>query len=704
MTADSTAIIVHELPRRFRVRSQVLRHRNVDSAYLQALLENITGVSRARVNIYACSVIVEHDGTDTVKSTVLSLLQTPPGELFSHFDATEKPMNPVTLGAIGFATFGLRFLPQPMQSVISFAIALPTLLKGIDTLLNRGVKVEVLDAGAVGFSLLRHDFFTANMIVFLLGVGERLEQLSEDKTTGLLKALLRPQVEEVWRIEDEVEVKIPIERLQPGDVIRCGPGELIPIDGVVVDGDALLNQSSITGESVPVHKQNGDSVLSGTLVEEGKLAIKVETVGNDTGMARISRFLENSLRSSSESQTHSAELADRLVPITLALGVGIFLTTRDFRRATGALTVDFSCAIKLAAPIAVKTAMYSAAHNGALVKGAQAFDELSKVDTLVFDKTGTLTQGALQVTDIKPIRRMRQNDLLSLAAGAEELYEHPVAKAVVDAARQRNLTFPVTSQVDFIVAHGVSAYVDGKQVLAGSRHFVEEDEGIDCSAANRYVDKYYEEGKNVLYITRSGKLIGVIALRDQIRPEAERVLARLKNQGVKKIVVLTGDHQKTALALKNQLPDIDEVHWDLKPEQKADVIARLKSQGAYTAFIGDGVNDAPALVTADVGISLPSGADLAKDAAQALLLHEDLDILADTMMLAQRTRKTISNSFYATIGFNSLFLLLAVSGRIQPVTSALLHNLNTVGILGYSAYRGLSAKNDLIATKEEVLP
>jgi len=686
-----SATIVHEIPRRFRVRCSALRHRHADALYLQAILENISGVEIVRINRNAASITLIYDGIDSTRTAVLERLHNLPAEAFTNYQQQTHPINPLTLSGLALTSLVLRFMPPPLQSAISLFIGLPTLLKGIDTLVNRGIKVDVLDAGAVGFSLLRRDYFTANMIVFLLGVGEYLEQLSEDKTTGLLKALLRPQVEEVWLIKDGIEVCVPFSQLRPGHVIRCGPGELVPIDGIVVHGDALLNQSSITGESLPVHKQAGDRVLSGALIEEGKLAIQVETVGSDTGMARISRFLENSLRSSSQTQRQSQELADRLVPVTFALGIGIFLATRDIRRSAAALTVDYSCAIKLATPLAVKTAMYSTAHHGALIKGAQAFDELSSVDTLVFDKTGTLTYGELVVTDIQPVRRTGKNKLLALAAGAEEHYAHPVAKAVVNAAKEKGLSFPPTSQVDFIVAHGVSAYIDGKQVLAGSRHFIEEDENIDCSTADQHAERFHNDGKNVLYIAHDGRLEGVIALRDRIRPEAARVLTRLKQRQIKKIIVLTGDHEKTALALQQQLPQIDQVYWDLKPEDKAAIIKELKDQGDYTAFIGDGVNDAPALITADVGISLPGGADLAKDAAQAILLREDLAILADALDLAARTQRTIRNSFYATIGFNSLFLLLAIAGRIQPVTSALLHNLNTVGILAYSAARGLNA-------------
>jgi Cu2+-exporting ATPase len=324
-------------------------------------------------------------------------------------------------------------------------------------------------------------------------------------------------------------------------------------------------------------------------------------------MARISRFLETSLRTRSRAQQRSDELAERLVPTTFALGLGIFLLTRDVRRAAAVLTVDYSCAIKLAGPVAMKTAMYTAAHNGVLLKGAQALDTLTRVDTLVFDKTGTLTRGALEITDIVPAGRMTEEELLALAASAEEHYTHPVARAVVAEAKRRGLTLPSTGQVDFIVAHGVSAYVDESRVLVGSEHFIAEDENINCSRLKRKAGTLRRQGKSLLYVARDDSLEGIIALRDALRPEAPQVLRDLKALGIRRIVALTGDHPDTARAVARRLDGLDEIHWDLKPEDKAAIVKRLQEEGHVLAFAGDGVNDAPALVTADIGICMPGG-------------------------------------------------------------------------------------------------
>ena len=468
----------------------------------------------------------------------------------------------------------------------------------------------------------------------------------------------------------------------------CGAGELIPLDGTVVNGEASVNTSSITGESVPVHAEPGTEVLSGSVVEDGRIVFEASHVGSDTSMARISTFLENSLRYESESQKKSDELADKLVPVTFGLGIGLLAVTHDFTKAAAVLTVDYSCAIKLANPVAVRVAMFTAAGEGVLLKGSQAMDGLARVDTLVFDKTGTLTRGQLQVTDLHGYGPYSDEELLILAASAEEHYSHPVAAAVVQAAKERDLHLSSTSQVDFIVAHGVSAYIDNKNVLVGSRHFIEDDEGINCSAVDRLVADLQKDGKSLLYVACEEELAGVIGLRDELRPEANEVLGNLKESGVKKIIILTGDAELTAKALANQLPAVDEVHWELKPEDKARIIGELQEQGHRVGFTGDGVNDAPALVSADVGICLPDGADLAKESAQVILLRDDLYCLLAGRLIALRSQDTIKHSFISAVGLNSAFLLLASFGLIMPVTAALLHNVSTVGILGYAAARG----------------
>ncbi|MEA2084228.1 MAG: heavy metal translocating P-type ATPase [Thermodesulfobacteriota bacterium] len=681
--------IVHELSGRLRIRCTAFHQKSFDWIYMEAALENIDGVESVKINIRAGCVVLLYNGSASAKSAIVTCLENIPSESFQPNPIRQKNVNPITLAGVGMLTIATRFLPRPLKGTVSLLLALPILLNGIRTLLSAGIKVETLDGAVVGFSLLRRDFFTSNAVVFLLTLGQYLEQLSEEKATNLLKSLLRPQVDEVWIEKDGLEVSIPVGEMMIGDIVICGLGEIIPVDGSVTWGEALLNQSSITGESIPIHVKIGSEVFSGSVVEEGKIKIKAKQVGGDTGMARISRFLENSLSASSPVQKKSDELADRLAPVTFGLGLGIYALTRDVSRAASVLTVDYSCAIKLANPVAVKASMYTAAHNGVLLRGSAALDSLARVDTIFFDKTGTLTGGTLQVVDVIPFNSCSTEDLLALAAGAEEHYTHPVAKAVVRAAGERGLTLPPMSQVDFIVAHGVSAYVDEKHVLVGSRHFVEYDEHINCSAADRICNDLYQEGKSLLFVACAGTLEGIITLRDELRPESAGVLRELKKSGITNIIILTGDHRKTARALAAELDAVDEVYWELKPEDKAAIIKKMQDRGNRVAFAGDGVNDAPALATADVGICMPGGADLARESAQVVLLHEDLTALVTGRNIALKSQKTIKTGFAATLGFNTLFLILALLGRIQPVTAALLHNLNTVGILGYSTLTGL---------------
>lgn len=677
--------VVHELPRRLRLRSRRLYDPSLDHDYLVAVLEALPGVDRATVNTAASCMVVEYDGSGETRRRLLDFLENIPEDAYLPEVNRRDPIKPGTMISQAGAALSTPFLPQRVKAPLSTVLGLPTMLEGARTLVSEGLKVEVLDAAAVGLSLLRGDYAAANAIVAMLGLGEYLEQWTEQKSDDLLKNLLRPQVESVWVERDAREVQIPFGDLAVGEIVICGSGELIPVDGVVTDGEAAVNQSSITGESLPVHIRPGDDVLSGAVVEDGRLKVAAHSVGAETSMARMGRFLESSLRTRSPSQTRSDELADRLVPVTFGLGLGLFALTRDLRRAASVLTVDYSCAIKVAAPVAVKSGMYAAGHCGVLLKGGRALDNLARVDTVVFDKTGTLTRGDLKVTDLVPLNGMDGEELLALAAGAEEHYSHPVARAVVAEARARDLELPPISQVDFIVAHGVSAFVQGRRVLVGSRHFLEDDESVDCFEAAKLGKKLRGEGKSLLYVAREGVLVGVIALRDELRPEAAEALAMLKKRGIRKIVMLTGDHRDTAEAISGSLGCIDEVHWEQRPEDKASVMRRLTRDGHFTAFAGDGVNDAPALISADVGLCMPGGADLAREAAQVVLLDENLKALAVARDIAQRTDKVLRRSFQAAVGINSAVLLLAAGGRLSPVASAFLHNAATLGILGYAA-------------------
>lgn len=696
--------IVHELPCRLRILNSVFHDPAFDPVYVEAILHTFPGVEQIRFNRKTATVVVHYNGAADCRKKILDTLFHIPPEAYGAAIENREAPDPVGVGAKGVLALLTPVLPRPVKAVASWWVALPILFEGMETLFNEGVKVEVLDATAVGFSLWRKDYFTTNSIAALLAAGSYLEKSSDTRTTGLLKSLLLPQQKSIWVERDGVEVELDVGAVTIGDLVICGPGEMIPVDGPVAEGEASVNQSSITGEAVPVHVSKDDEVLSGSVIEEGRIKILARKVGSETGMARINRFLENSLRNQSAAQKLSDQLADRLVPTTFALGLGLLAVTRDIRRAAAVLTVDYSCAIKLANPVAAKTAMYAAAQSGVLLKGSQALDALAQVDTMVFDKTGTLTMGNLAVTDILPVGTMTEEELLALAAGAEEHYDHPVARAVVGEARKRKLSLAKTGRVDFIVAHGVSAYVDDKRVLVGSYHFIGEDEEISCDAVQEKASALRKQGKNLLYVARDDVLEGVLALRDTLRPEAPAFLRDLKAHGIEKIVVLTGDHPDTAKAIAKELDALDDIHWDLKPEDKATIVKSLQKQGHRIAFAGDGVNDAPALITAEVGVCMPGGADLARESAQVILLKEDLYPLLTAFQIAKKTSQTVRNCFHTSVGLNTLFLLLAVGGKLPPVMAAMLHNLNTVGTLGYAAMSGMQIPEMTSAQKEQSEP
>jgi len=683
--------IVHEIPGRLRLICPALRDPALDAAFLEAFLSAIAGVERVRINLRGAAVVVWHDGRPSVRSDVVSFLESLPDEVYHDLPLRESRADGMDILARGLATLAVPFLPRPVAAVPTLALTLPVLTEAVTSLLRGDLGVDVLDGASVGFSLIRRDYFTAMAVATLLGVGKYLESRSETRTADLLKNLLRPRMDTVRVLRDGSEVRVHPDAVRIGESVIAGPGDLIPVDGVVVEGEASVNQSSLTGESLPVHARPGSRVLSGSVVMEGRLSIRAEVVGSGTGMARLRRFMENGLRSRSAFQRTADRLADRLVPITLALGVCRYLMTRDARKAASVLTVDYSCAIKLATPVAVRLGMYTSARDGVLIKGAEAMDALARVDTVLFDKTGTLTAGRLRLTDIEALDGCAEAELLTIAAGAEAHYDHPVARAVVEEARRRDLPLPMASQVDFIVAHGVSAIVDGRRILAGSRHFLHDDEGVDCSGCDERSGRLHGQGKSLLYVAREGRLAGVIALRDEPRPESAAVLDALRQAGVRENWMLTGDHRDTARAVAEKLGRLDQVRWELKPGEKAEIVRELQSQGDVVAFVGDGVNDAPALVLADVGICMSAGSDLARESAGVILLREDLSNLPVAFAAARNTRRVIRNCLFAAVGLNSLILIQAGMRRSSPVLSALLHNTTTLGILAYAGMSGISA-------------
>jgi Cu2+-exporting ATPase len=695
--------VLHEIPGRMRLRYPRVVDPALDQEYLRAILLAVPGVAEVRPNPGAASIVIHYDGQDQTRRQCLEVLGHIPREAYLSQLTQQHEVDHTNLVAMGVFTLVSPLLPRPLCSILSQVAAVPTLLNGLETLINRGLKVEVLDAAAVGMCLLRRDYFTSNAIITLLALGRYLEQASDYKSTELLKSLLRPEADTVWVEKEGLEVEVPADEVEIGNLVICGTGEMIPVDGEVSRGEASINKSSMTGEAVPDSVGPGDKVTSGSVVEEGRIVILAQNVGSATTMARMYRFLERSLRGKSEPELQVSRLADKLVPISLGLAGAQLALFGDIRRAASVLTVDYSCVLKLAHPVVVKTCMYTAGHQGVLIKGAQALEALAEVDTFIFDKTGTLTTGALEVDQVLPMDEWSADELLALAASAEQHYSHPVGEAVVREANRRNLPLPALSQVDFVVAHGVSAFVQGERVLVGSHHFVAEDEGVDCTAVEEAAGRLRAAGKSILYVAHERHLEGMITLKDQVRPETPQVLRRLKEMGAERVVVMTGDHRDSARRLAADLDLVDRIHWELRPEDKSRVIKELQAEGHKVAFVGDGVNDAPALVTADVGVCMPAGADLARESAQVVLLNDELQGLVAARSIALKSQIILKNSFQATIGLNTAVMGLASLGMLSPLASAFLHNAGTIGILGYATSAGM-AKPEVLATPDKILP
>jgi len=682
--------MVHETPGRLRFRLPMLVDPLIDFSWLETWLESIRGVSGVRVNRHARSIVLHYDALPATREAVLSILgglrreQLPNGESGPAELAELAPML-----ATGLLILALPFFSPPMRRLLTLLNIGQTLFKGVDTLIHRGIKIEVLDATAIGLSAWRGEYLTANVTGFLMHLGEFLERETERKSDQMLRRLLRPEPVLAWVERDGALRQIPDNEIVTGDRIEVGPGEKIAVDGLVLDGTALVNQAAITGESVPVRKEIMDHAIAGTVLEDGRLRIEARHVGDETTTARIARFIDDSLQQSSETQRLAEQMADRRVYLTLGTGALIYLLTRDQRRLSSVFLVDYSCALKLGTPLAFKSGMYRAAADGILLKGGEAVERLASVDTVVFDKTGTLTHSDLEVTDVVVLdpERWPRDRLLAVTASIEEHATHPIAEAIVRKAREEKLNHIDHGEAEYLVAHGMSCPVNGDHLLIGSRHYVEEHEGLSFDLFRDQIRTLEDEGKTLLYVGTRHEPIGLIALRDTLREDAPAVLAELRRRGVQHLVLLTGDREQRARAMARQL-GMDEVFAEQVPEDKAGVLEQLRAEGRRVAFVGDGVNDGPALVAADVGVAMARGAELARATADVVLLEDRLGLLVDALDISQRTMKLIAANYRAAIGVNTGVMVGAALGMISPVASAVLHNGTTVALL-LRALRGL---------------
>ena len=687
--------IKHESRGRIRIHLAQKRMSSVQAETLLYYLQNQKQVSFAKVYDRTGDAVICYQGE---RSAILRMVQTfhyekvelPTGLVESSGRELNKEYQEKLISKVIYH-FGRKwFLPAPIRNAYTAVVSVKYIWKGIRTLAKGKIEVPVLDATAIGVSMLRGDYGTASSVMFLLGVGELLEEWTHKKSVGDLARSMSLNVGKVWLKKDGQEILVPSEKIVSGDEIVVHMGNLVPFDGEVSDGEGMVNQASLTGESVPVRRTLGSVVYAGTVLEEGELTILVKQTGGSSRYEKITAMIEESEKLKSGLESKAEHLADRLVPYSLGGTALTYLLTRNATKALSILMVDFSCALKLAMPISVLSAIREANQHKITVKGGKFLEAVADADTIVFDKTGTLTKAQPTVAEVVSFSETKNPDeLLRIAACLEEHFPHSMAKAVVDAAREKHLDHEeMHSKVEYIVAHGISTTIEGKKAVIGSYHFVFEDE-------NSVIPKGMEEKfsrlpaeYSHLYLAIEGVLAAVICIEDPLRPEAAEIVRQLKKAGLKKIVMMTGDSERTAKAIAKKV-GVDEYYAEVLPEDKANFVEKEKAEGRKVIMIGDGINDSPALSAADVGIAISEGAEIAREIADITVAGDDLAEILVLRMLSNRLMKRIHRNYRFIVTFNAGLILLGVGGILQPTTSALLHNTSTL-------YIGLKSMGNLL--------
>ena len=571
-------------------------------------------------------------------------------------------------------------VPAPVRAVWTCIKAVRYVAAGLHCVLQRKLEVPVLDATAITVSLIRRDFKTASSVMFLLGVGELMEEWTHKKSVADLAGSMALNVDKVWLKREEGDVQIPIHQVQEGDLIRVAVGSMIPLDGIVTEGEAMVNQASLTGESIPVKKGPESSVYAGTVLEEGDLVIRVKQAAGSTRYEKIIRMLEESEKLKSSMESRAEHLADRLVPYSFLGTVAAYLITRNPMKAVSILMVDFSCALKLSMPVAVLSAMRECSEHQITVKGGKFLEALAEADTLVFDKTGTLTKAEPKVRQVVTFGGRDRSDMLRLAACLEEHFPHSIANAVVRQAELENLKHEeMHAKVSYVIAHGIASEVGDEEVQIGSRHFIFEDG--QCTVPPQEQEKFESlpEDCSLLYLAIGRELAAVICIEDPLREEASEVVSRLKKLGIRKVVMMTGDSERTARAIARRV-GVDEYHSEVLPEDKAAYVQAEQAAGRRVVMIGDGINDSPALSAADAGIAISEGAQLAREIADITISQDNLYGLVTLKEISSLLVKRIHSNYRFVLGFNSGLLVLGLLGVLAPGTSAFLHNMSTLGI------------------------
>ena len=677
--------ILHEGKGRMRVHVEKVRMTLHRADVLEAYLNHHDAIIHAAVYERTGDVVITYTGKRTAAIAILAGYKFDVAEydaLVTSADSRRlnREYQDKMFDLVAGRCLRKLFLPAPLDAAYTAFRSIRFLWKGVRCVLSRRLEVEVLDALSIGVSLLRGDFGTAGSVMFLLNLGSLLEEWTRKKSLDDLARSMALNVDKVWVRSQGTEVLVPLTKVRSGDEVVVRSGNMIPLDGTVLEGEAMVNQAALTGEAMPVRKTEGSTLYAGTVVEEGECIFIAKAEGGSNRYDKIVAMIEESEKLKSSTENRALVLADKLVPWCLGATVVTYLLTRNATRAISCLMVDFSCALKLSMPLAVLSAMRECGSYHITVKGGKYLEALSQADTIVFDKTGTLTRATPQVVEVVPFSGCNEREVLQLAACLEEHFPHSMANAVVRAAKERGISHEeMHSEVEYIVAHGIASRVGGQRVVIGSHHFVFEDEKCTIPTAEQQKFDALKPAYSHLYMAASGQLVGVICISDPLRPEAAAVLNGLRALGIRNTVMMTGDSERTAAAIAKQV-GVDRFFAEVLPEDKANFVQQAKAEGHTVVMIGDGINDSPALSAADIGIAINSGAAIAREIADVTIKADSLEELVALKAIANSLQKRVHANYRFVLTFNSALIALGALGILQPASSAMLHNLSTIGI------------------------
>ena len=677
--------ILHEGKGRMRVHVENVRMTLHRADVLEAYLNHHDAIVHAAVYERTGDVVITYTGKRTAAIAILAGYKFDVAEydaLVTSADSRRlnREYQDKMFDLVAGRCLRKLFLPAPLDAAYTAFRSIRFLRKGVRCVLSRRLEVEVLDALSIGVSLLRGDFGTAGSVMFLLNLGSLLEEWTRKKSLDDLARSMALNVDKVWVRSQGTEVLVPLTKVRSGDEVVVRSGNMIPLDGTVLEGEAMVNQAALTGEAMPVRKAEGSTLYAGTVVEEGECVFIAKAEGGSNRYDKIVAMIEESEKLKSSTENRALVLADKLVPWCLGATVVTYLLTRNATRAISCLMVDFSCALKLSMPLAVLSAMRECGSYHITVKGGKYLEALSQADTIVFDKTGTLTRATPQVVEVVPFSGCNERKVLQLAACLEEHFPHSMANAVVRAAKERGISHEeMHSEVEYIVAHGIASRVGGQRVVIGSHHFVFEDEKCTIPTAEQQKFDALKPAYSHLYMAASGQLVGVICISDPLRPEAAAVLNGLRALGIRNTVMMTGDSERTAAAIAKQV-GVDRFFAEVLPEDKANFVQQAKAEGHTVVMIGDGINDSPALSAADIGIAINSGAAIAREIADVTIKADSLEELVALKAIANSLQKRVHANYRFVLTFNSALIALGALGILQPASSAMLHNLSTIGI------------------------